>query len=62
MTMKSYAEHTAKAQELWASFDANERYGVKFGLFPHAKMTAAEAEGYDGHRLVVALMDLGGTL
>jgi hypothetical protein len=35
----------------------NEKTGVRFGMFPHDKMMAAQAEGYDGHKLVCALMD-----
>ena len=36
----------------------NERHGVRFGMFPAAAMAAAEAEGYDGTRLAVSLMDI----
>jgi len=35
----------------------NEKTGVRFGMFPQDKMMAAQAEGYDGHKLVCALMD-----
>ena len=37
--------------------DANERTGVRVGMFPYGKMTAAEQEGYSGKDLAVALMD-----
>lgn len=43
---------------MWAAFDENEKTGVRFGMFPAAKISAAEAEGFDHHRLVVALMDV----
>jgi hypothetical protein len=48
---------TAKAQQIWEAMDANEKHGVRFGLFPHEKMMAAECEGFDGHALCIALMD-----
>ena len=48
---------TAKAQQLWQSFDKNEKAGVRFGLFPAVKIRDAEAEGVDGRELVLALMD-----
>jgi len=47
-----------KAQEIWDGMDENERAGVRFGLFPYGKMTAAEAEGCDSKDLCVALMDV----
>jgi hypothetical protein len=34
----------AIAAILWAGFDKNERTGVRFGMFPFGKMTAAEKE------------------
>lgn len=47
----------AKAREIWNGMDKNERTGVRFGMFPFGKMTAAEKEGFDGHLLAVVLMD-----
>lgn len=32
------------AAEVYASFDANERAGVSFGMFPAGKMQAAQAK------------------
>lgn len=52
------AEHLAKATTMWASFDANEKHGVRFGMFPHQKMLAAEKEGFNGRELSIALMDV----
>jgi len=52
------AEITPKAEAMWAEFDDNEKVGVRFGMFPAPKMAAAEALGYDSHRLAVALMAL----
>jgi len=46
-----------KAAEVWQGMDKNEKTGVRFGMFPQAKMEAAKAEGFDGHKLVCALMD-----
>lgn len=51
-------DYQAKAVEMLAAMDENERAAVRFGMFPAEKMRAAEAEGYtDSHRLSVALMD-----
>lgn len=47
-----------KAQQLWESFDDNEKTGVRFGMFPFEKMQAAIQEGYDSHELSVSLMDV----
>jgi hypothetical protein len=46
-----------KAAQIWASFDKNEKAGIRFGLFPAATMRMAEAEGFDQKDLCVALMD-----
>lgn len=46
-----------KASELWTALDANEKAGIRFGLFPFVKMQAAEKEGFNGKDLCVALMD-----
>jgi hypothetical protein len=32
---------TAKAELLWASMNASEKHGVRFGLFPHDKIQTA---------------------
>lgn len=42
-----------RAAQLWASFDENERHGVRFGLFPASKM-----DDGDQHRVCCALMHL----
>lgn len=57
MERKSQQETCAKAQEIWDSMDANERHGVRFGMFPAAKMQAADKEGY-GNELSIALIDI----
>ena len=44
------------ACKLWQSFDDNERYGVKFGLYPGEKMPKY-LDGPVLHAVVVALMD-----
>jgi hypothetical protein len=47
----------ARAWLIWEAMSANERKLVRFGCFPADKMKAAEALGFDGHALAVALMD-----
>jgi len=47
-----------KAKAIWDTMDKNEQTGVRFGLFPHGKMVAAEQEGYNGKDLAVALMEV----
>jgi hypothetical protein len=42
---------------MWKEMNESEKHGVRFSLFPAAKMKAAEQEGHDGHSLAVALMD-----
>ena len=51
------ASITEKAAQMWASFDKNEKAGIRFGLFPAVRMREAEAEGFHGKDLCVALMD-----
>lgn len=46
----------AKAEHMWASFDASKKFAVRFGLFPAAEMTAAVNEGHDAQDLAAALM------
>lgn len=49
------------ARELWNTFTASERAGVRVGMFPAEKMRAADAAGFAdrraSHALVCALMD-----
>ena len=45
-----------KARSIWSNMDDVERDLVKVGLFPHEKMVAAQAEGFNGQFLAVALM------
>lgn len=47
-----------KAQAIWDVMDKNEQTGVRFGLFPHDKMVAAEQEGYNIKDIAVALMEV----
>lgn len=46
-----------KAEKIWQEMDSSEKFGVRFGMFPAAKMQAAMAEGYDSRELSIALMD-----
>lgn len=52
------AAHAHKANLMWAEFTDNDKAGCRFGMFPFAKMKAAEDEGFDGHELCVALMEV----
>lgn len=45
-----------KAAALWATFNDSERHGVRFGLFPAAKMP-----GDTPHAVTVALMAMAGS-
>jgi hypothetical protein len=54
----SNATYQKKAQEVWDSMDKNQRTGVRIGLFPAEVMKEAEAEGYQGKELCVALMEV----
>jgi hypothetical protein len=49
--------HADKARLIWQSLGHDARHGVRFGMFPFDVMKAAEAEGFDGRQLCVALMD-----
>lgn len=49
-------DYVQKAAEMWATFDPNERAGVRVAIFPAKKLETAEQEGYALHPLVVALM------
>ena len=50
--------YLTKAREIWGNMDENEHTAVRIGMFPAEKMQAAEAEGYNGKDLAVALMDV----
>lgn len=51
------------ADAMWTAFTESEKTGVRFGLFPAAAMARAErevlatCETFDGHALVLALMN-----
>lgn len=51
-------QYASQAAIMWHDFDINEKTGVRFGMFPHAKMQQAAAEGFDGKKLCVALMEI----
>jgi hypothetical protein len=54
----------ARAEQLWASFDASRKFAVRFGLFPAAELEAAIRDGHDARDLAAALMNIaqnGGT-
>ena len=45
-----------KARELWQSMSKDQQALVRFGMFDVDIMKPAEAEGYNGKDLAVALM------
>ena len=45
-----------KAKTMWDNFTSNEKAGVRFGMFPAQKMTAATDEGHDSRAMAVAIM------
>jgi hypothetical protein len=58
MDAEQIGRYRTKAEALWQAMDANEQTGIRFGMFPAVKMREAEADGFDGHELCVALMDV----
>ncbi len=46
-----------KARDIWKTMDKDGKAIVRFGMFPSEIMMEAEAEGYNGTDLAVALMD-----
>ena len=54
----SNATYEKKAKEIWDAMDENQQTGIRFGMFPAEVMRDAEAEGYKGKELCVALMDM----
>lgn len=45
------------AELMWNKFTKDEKNLVRYGMFPADRMRAAEADGYGGKDLAVALMD-----
>ena len=52
------AEAQQAAAELWQGFTANEKHGVRFGLFPAKKMRDPKYAHIEGRLLSLALMDI----
>lgn len=50
--------HTTKAESMWNSMTKDEQTVVRFGMFPHGKMTQAISEGYGTQDLAVAIMKI----
>jgi hypothetical protein len=44
------------ANSLWATMTANEKTGIRFGLFPANKMSEAGISGFEIKEICVALM------
>ena len=43
---------------MWFQMDADEKYAIRFGVFPAKRIRAAEAEGYDSLTICKALAEL----
>lgn len=50
-------ETRAHAETIWLELDDNAKRGIRFGLFPHDAIKAAEILGYDGKEICIALMN-----
>ena len=46
-----------RAKTIWNTMDENEKMGVRFGMFPAARIQTAEAEGFNGTELCKALLN-----
>jgi len=49
------------AKDIWQSMNEDEKTGVRFGLFPAAKMKLFEQWGFTARDSAVALMDCAKT-
>jgi len=47
-----------RAMRIWFQMDADERYAIRFGVFPAKRVHATEAEGYDSLAICKALAEL----
>ena len=47
-----------RATSIWFQMDTNERYNVRFGLFPAKKVRSAVAEGFNERDICAALAEL----
>jgi hypothetical protein len=47
-----------RAMRIWFQMDADERYAIRFGVFPAKRVQVAEAEGYDSLTICKALAEL----
>ena len=52
------ADAVQAAARIWTNMTENERYGVRFGLFPAKAMTADDVKHIEPRLLSVALMDI----
>jgi hypothetical protein len=48
----------SRAMAIWFQMDTNERYSVRFGLFPAKKVRSAVAEGFNERDICAALAEL----
>jgi predicted enzyme involved in methoxymalonyl-ACP biosynthesis len=47
----------ARAKTLWDAMTKSEKAMVRFAMFPADKMAQVDAEGFNNHDMVCALMD-----
>lgn len=50
--------YKAKASLLYLTLNKSQRAGIRMGLFPAEVMAEALAEGFEGRRLTIALMEV----
>lgn len=55
------ADYQQRAEKMWDAMSDSERHLIGLGLFPFASMDLAKSEGYDEHKLTVALLNLSET-
>jgi hypothetical protein len=48
----------SRAMTMWFQMDTDERYAIRFGMFPAKRVRAAEAEGFDSRKICMALAEL----
>ena len=47
-----------RAMRIWFQMDSDERYAIRFGVFPAKRVQVAEAEGCDSLTICKALAEL----
>jgi hypothetical protein len=52
------ASPMSRAMSIWFQMDTNERYSVRFGLFPAKQVRSAVAEGFNERDVCATLAEL----